>query len=218
MQAEGIESMQNQNNVSRPRFASYYNWSANRQANRRWMDPQRAEIISKAYGVVLEVGAGSGLNFSFYQPEKVVRVEASEPDRAMLDYARVNLQHARVPISLTQAPAEALPFPEKTFDSVVSTLVFCSVKDQARSLAEIQRVLKPGGALLMLEHVRSHNAIVSRLQDLLVPFTTRVMGNCHWNRDTLYSVEEAGFKIQELHKQGGIFVPFISLVASRDNR
>ena len=84
---------------------------------------------SRASGVVVEVGAGTGLNFAWYKPAQVERVEAVEPDNAMLEYARANLSRAAVPITLTQASVEALPWADATFDSAVATLVFCSVSD-----------------------------------------------------------------------------------------
>src|SRR5205807_1577374 len=118
---------------------------------RRLSEPLRQELVGQASGVVLEIGAGNGLNFPFYVPERCVHVEAVEPDPTMLDYARGRLKLARVPITLTSASIEALPFSTQTFDSVVVTLVFCSVADPLQGFREIQRVLKPGGILFLLE-------------------------------------------------------------------
>ena len=140
--------------VSCPRFAAFYNWLMGRPLVRRMFDPLRREIIGQAHGVVLEVGAGGGQNFPFYDPARVERVEAVEPDGAMLVEARRALSIAPVPITLTSAPVESLPYPDGQFDSAVATLVFCSVQDPGRGLREIWRVLKPGGTLLLLEHVR----------------------------------------------------------------
>src|SRR5215469_9760414 len=177
-----------------PRFAAFYNWLMDRPLVRRWFDPLRREIIGQAHGVVLEVGAGGGQNFSFYDPARVERVEAVEPDEAMLAIACPRLEEAPVPITLTCAPVEALPFPEGQFDSVVATLVFCSVQDPERGLREIWRVLKPGGTLLLLEHVRAQGRTAARVQDALVPLTTRFGGNCHWNRATGAVVRQTGFQ------------------------
>ncbi len=179
------------------------------------MEPLRKEIIDQASGLVLEIGAGTGLNFQFYQPERVERVEAVEPDAAMLRYARERLSMARVPIELTQARAEALPFADETFDSAITTLVFCSVADPLRGLYEVKRVLKPGGMLLIVEHVRAQGAIAACVQDVLVPLTTRFAGNCHWNRDTASTVISAGFHIKHLRKVGGVLIPIIVLSAIR---
>src|SRR5579884_4108464 len=158
--------------IFHPRFATFYEWYARLGSERHLTDPLRQETAGQAYGIVLEVGAGTGLNFSWYRPERVERVEAIEPDSAMLAYARERLLQATVPISLTQASVEALPFADSTFDSVVVTLVFCSVEDPAQGMQEIKRVLKPEGTLFLFEHVRSQGTWIGRLQDALVPVTT----------------------------------------------
>src|SRR5215469_17696970 len=198
-----------------PRFAAFYNWLMDRPLVRRWFDPLRREIIGQAHGVVLEVGAGGGQNFSFYDPARVERVEAVEPDEAMLAIACPRLEEAPVPITLTCAPVEALPFPEGQFDSVVATLVFCSVQDPERGLREIWRVLKPGGTLLLLEHVRAQGKIVAWVQDALVPLTTRCMGNDHWNRDTLGTVLHTGFQTTQVRQLSGGLQPMLLISARR---
>lgn len=200
--------------VHHPRFAAYYERASQGRSERRFMEPLRQELAAQAHGMVLEVGAGTGLNFPFYLPEKVTRVEALEPDSTMLTYAQERLKLARVPLTLTQAPAESLPFADAAFDCVLATLVFCSVGDPARGLQEIRRVLKPGGTLLLLEHVRAHNRFAAGLQDLLVPLTTRVIGNCHWNRETGLAVREAGFQIQQERHLDGWLLPMLLLRAT----
>jgi ubiquinone/menaquinone biosynthesis C-methylase UbiE len=201
--------------VHHPRFASYYERQSKGSSEQRFFEPLRRELIEQAHGLVLEVGAGNGLNFSLYAPEKVTQVEAIEPESTMLAYARSRLPLARVPLTLTQATAEALPFADDTFDCVVATLVFCSVDDPARGLQEIWRVLKPGGTLLLLEHVRSQNRFASLLQDLIVPLTTRIAGNCHWNRDTGQAVSKAGFQIRQARHLSGWLLPMLLLQATR---
>ena len=201
--------------ISSPRFAAFYNWMMDQPLVRRGFDPLRREVVGQAHGVVLEVGAGGGQNFPFYDPTRVVRVEAVEPDEAMLVQARRRLTAASIPITLTRAPVEALPFPDAHFDSVVVTLVLCSVRDPERGLREIWRVLKPGGTLLLLEHVRAHGSIAAWVQDALVPVTTRCMGNCHWNRDTQQAVLETGFQATQVRQLGGGLQPMLSLSASR---
>lgn len=191
--------------VHQPLFSMCFNWFASRGASRCFMEPLRREAVGQACGVVLEVGAGSGLNFALYVPGQVKRVEAIEPDATMRRYAEPRRQQASVPITLTAAPAEALPFANETFDCAVATLVLCSVSDPLRSLTEIKRVLKPGGMLLLLEHVRAEGAIASHLQDLLTPLSMRLSGGCHWNRDTAQTVAQAGFQITSLrHIPGGL--------------
>jgi ubiquinone/menaquinone biosynthesis C-methylase UbiE len=184
-------------------FAAMYERMSRSGPEHSFMKPLRKEVIGQAQGVVLEVGAGTGLNFAFYNPEQIERVEAVEPDSAMLRYARERMKTARVPITLTQAPVEALPFADETFDSAVATLVFCSVTDPMHGLGEIRRVLKPGGILLLIEHVRARGAFAQRLQNVITPVTKRVAGNCHWNRDTERSVINADFEIESRRDAGG---------------
>jgi len=184
-------------------FAAFYERLSRSQSERNFMEPLRKEVIAQSHGVVLEIGAGNGLNFALYNPEQVERVEAVEPDSAMLRYARERLKMARVPITLTQAPVETLPFADETFDSAVATLVFCSVTDPMRGLSEIRRVLKPGGILLLIEHVRAQGAFTQQLQNIITPVTKRVAGNCHWNRDTERSVINADFEIESRRDASG---------------
>src|SRR5574340_1438462 len=150
-------------------FAALYERLSRRGPEHRFMEPLRKEMIGQAYGVVLEVGAGTGRNFAIYDPERVERVEAVEPDSAMLRYAHERVKTTRVPITLTQAPAENLPFADETFDSAVATLVFCSVTDPMRGLSEIRRVLKPGGILLLIEHVRAQGTFAQQIQNMITP-------------------------------------------------
>jgi ubiquinone/menaquinone biosynthesis C-methylase UbiE len=201
--------------ISFPRFAAFYNWLMDRPLVRRWFDPLRREIIGQAYGVVLEVGAGGGQNFPFYDPTRVERVEAVEPDEAMLIEARRHLEAAPVPITPTYAPVESLPFPDAHFESAVATLVFCCVGDPEGGLREIWRVLKPGGTLLLLEHVRAHGRITTWVQDALVPVTTRCMGNDHWNRDTLQTVLHTGFQTTQVRQLSRGLQPMLLISAKR---
>ena len=201
--------------ISHPRFAAFYNRMMTWPAVRRGFESLRRETASQAHGIVLEVGAGGGQNFPFYDPTRVVRVEAVEPDEAMLVEARRRLADAPVPIRLSPAPVESLLFPDAHFDSAVVTLVFCSVHDPQRGLREIWRVLKPGGVLLLLEHVRAQGRRAAWLQDALVPLSTRCMGNCHWNRDTLQMVLKTGFRATQVRQLSGGLQPMLLVQASR---
>lgn len=201
--------------ISYPRFATFYTWMTDRPLVRRGQEQFRRECVGQAEGVVLEVGAGGGQNFPFYDAQRVERVEVCEPDETMLNVARRRLATAPVPITLTRAAVEALPFPDASFDCVVATLVFCSVRDVERGLGEVRRVLKPGGKFLLLEHVRSQNRTTAWIQDNLVPLTTRIMGNCHPNRDTQQAVLSAGFRLVQARKVMGGLEPVVQLTAIR---
>jgi ubiquinone/menaquinone biosynthesis C-methylase UbiE len=201
--------------ISYPRFAAFYNRMMKLPQARQQFDPLRREIVEQAHGVVLEVGAGGGQNFPFYDRSRVVSVEAIEPDKTMLVYAEGNQGDAPVPITLTRASVEMLPFPDAHFDSVVVTLVLCSVHDPEHSLREIRRVLSPGGSLLLLEHVRAQGKMAAKVQDALVPLTTRYLGNCHWDRDTGRLLTESGFEIVSRRMLGGGLQPFLIVHARR---
>jgi len=192
-------------------FANFYERMSRSRAEQSFIDPLRKEVTGQARGLVLEIGAGNGLNFAFYDPDTIERVEAIEPDSAMLRNARERVAAARVPVNLTQAPVESLPFADESFDSAVVTLVFCSVGDPLRGLSEVRRVLKPGGELLMVEHVRAHGAIAATMQNIMTPVTRKVAGNCHWNRNTEKTVIEAGFRVDQRRDTGGFLMPIIVL-------
>jgi ubiquinone/menaquinone biosynthesis C-methylase UbiE len=148
---------------------------------RRW-------LVGGAEGRTLDVGCGTGRNLSLIAATRVIGLD---PAREPLLAAR--RRAPRVP--LVQGDAQALPFRDGTFDTVISGLVFCSVPDPRRGLAEVRRVLRPGGALRMLEHVRATGGLKARVQDRWQPFWTRLTGGCHWNRDTERTVETSGFAI-----------------------
>lgn len=201
--------------VDHPGFSRLFEWLAGSGLGRRSFEPLRRKTAGRASGVTLEVGAGGGYNFAYYDPTKVARVEAVEPDATMLGYARTRAARAAVPITLAQAPAEALPFASDTFDSAVVTLVFCSVVDPTHGLSELLRVLKPGGRLLMAEHVRASNSALVAVQSAMVPLTTRVSGNCHWNRDTESAVRQAGFAEVGVQRLAGGLHPIILVEAAK---
>lgn len=200
--------------IDHPGFSRMFDWMA-RGVSRKAFEPLRRMTAGQAGGVTLEVGAGGGYNFAWYDPARVERVEAVEPDATMLGYARTRAAQARVPITLTQAPAEALPFADDTFDTAVVTLVFCSVMAPQRGMSEIVRVLKRSGRLLMAEHVRSEYAALAATQSALVPLTTRMAGNCHWDRDTASVVRGAGFAEVSVERLAGGLHPIILVVARK---
>jgi ubiquinone/menaquinone biosynthesis C-methylase UbiE len=154
----------------------------------------RERLLAGAAGRVLEIGGGTGANLGFY--DGIDSLVVTEPEPAMLRRLRDKAREQAPRAELVQAPAEDLPFEDAGFDTVVSTLVLCGV-DQARSLREIQRVLRPGGRLLFLEHVRSDDPGVARLQDRVSPLNRFFLG-CHCNRRTLAAIEGAGFTVSRV--------------------
>lgn len=159
---------------------------------------RRRRLLAAAEGRVVEIGAGNGLNFSHYPAG--VEVVATEPDPHMLKRARKHARRASVPVSLEQAPADALPVADASVDTVVATLVLCTVPDQAAALAEAKRVLKPGGNLLFLEHVRSDDPKIAAKQDRREPMQMRLGAGCHPNRDTLAAIVAAGFEPEKVER------------------
>jgi ubiquinone/menaquinone biosynthesis C-methylase UbiE len=175
-----------------PVFAALYDL-VGASAERRWMGDRRRRLLAGARGTVLEIGGGTGANLAHYR--NVDRVTIAEPDPFMRSRIGPKLEDARVPVEVSAAGAEALPFPDGSFDTVVSTLVLCTVPDQAAALDEVRRILRPGGRLLFIEHVRAAGSM-ARWQDRLEPLWRRLFGGCHPNRDTVAAIEEAGFEIE----------------------
>jgi len=155
---------------------------------------RRRELLEPARGRVLEIGGGTGANLPFYGAG-VDELVITEPEEPMARRLERKLQGSSLPARIVGAPAENLPFEDASFDFVVSTLVLCTVKDPARALEEAHRVLKPGGQLLFLEHVRSDDAKLARWQDRLNGLQTRVGHGCNCNRATLETIMSHGFSV-----------------------
>src|SRR5215204_239549 len=194
---QSMKSWRNIHEVSLPRdghpvFAALYD-PKSASAERRWMGGRRRRLLAGARGAVLEIGGGTGANLAHYRD--IDRVTIAEPDPFMRNRIGPKLEEARVPVEVSAAGAEALPFPDGSFDTVVSTLVLCTVTDQEAALDEVRRVLRPGGRLLFIEHVRAAGS-AARWQDRLEPLWRRLLGGCHPNRDTVAAIEEAGFEIE----------------------
>ncbi|MBC7171688.1 MAG: class I SAM-dependent methyltransferase, partial [Polyangiaceae bacterium] len=147
-----------------------------------------------ASGAVLEVGAGTGANLAYYPPsaEKIALVEPDPHMRRRLDRA-VRRMPSRERFEVHEGDASALPFAAGSFDTVVTTLLLCSVPEASRALEEIARVLRPEGQLLYLEHIAAPlGSSLRRLQERVEPFWKHIAGNCHVTRSTLESIEGAG--------------------------
>lgn len=161
----------------------------------------RRELLAQARGRVLELGAGTGLNLGHY-PQGIESLTMVEPDPHMTKQLRDKLgQSGRTAeVSVVEAPGESLPFPDGSFDSVVVTLVLCTVPDQAATLAEIKRVLAPGGQLLFLEHVRAHSPELAKWQDRLEGPWKFLADGCRCNRDTVAAISAAGFAVADVDR------------------
>ncbi|HXG41141.1 MAG TPA: class I SAM-dependent methyltransferase [Dehalococcoidia bacterium] len=176
-------------------FAAVYDRLCAR-AEATFLRPVRADVAGGARGLVLELGCGTGANFPYYRDD--ARVVATEPDPYMLARAARRARALGRPIAIVQAVAEALPFPDATFDTVVATLVLCSVDDPLRALAEARRVLRPGGELRFYEHVRYPAGPLALLQDAVTPIWRWFGAGCHPNRDTPRLFREAGLEVVRL--------------------
>jgi ubiquinone/menaquinone biosynthesis C-methylase UbiE len=170
---------------------------------RAFLSALRTEVVGRALGTVIEVGAGTGLNFSHYGWSGIGRLQAIEPDPHMRRHAEARARVAHGPIEWIDGTAECLPFEDGHADSVVMTLVLCSVTDPQQAAREIRRVLKPSGSLFFIEHVRSEEPWRARLQDLVTPVWHRIAGNCHANRASLRLLRDTGFVVQETRRVPG---------------
>ncbi|BCW65419.1 methyltransferase type 11 [Arthrobacter sp. NicSoilB4] len=166
----------------------------------------RRRLVAAARGVVVEIGAGYGATFPFY-PAAVTGVLALEPDPTLRELARAAASRAPVPVTVEDGVAESLPAADASVDVVVSSLVLCSVADQSVALAEMARVLRPGGLLLFYEHVRSAHRVLGAAEDLVTPLWSRMAGGCHPNRDTAAAIAGAGFTVQGLERFGFSVLP-----------
>lgn len=170
-------------------FATFYDRMIG-PAERAVIGPIRSELVGPLTGSVLDVGAGTGANLAHFRAAD--RVVSAEPDPAMRRRLVARLPEASVPVEVSDAGAEDLPFPDGSFDAVVFTLVLCTIGDPGRALAEARRMLRPGGRLVALEHVRGHGR-QARWQSRIDPVWTRVMAGCHLDRDTAATIRAAGF-------------------------
>jgi SAM-dependent methyltransferase len=156
-----------------------------------WMRTRRSELIHNAHGMTLEVGAGTGLNLRHYHDG--VRLVLLEPSPGMRGRLTRRLSRNGGNAEVVEGSLAGLPFPDESFNTVVATLVLCSVSDQAQALSEIRRVLRPHGRLLLIEHVRGAGS-AAQWQDRLDRLWPHVAGGCHLNRDTASALTRAGFR------------------------
>ena len=181
--------------VHHPLFARVYARFAPREDDRGNADNRR-ELLAGLTGRVVEVGAGIGSNFAYY-PATVTEVIAVEPEPYLRDKAESAAADAPVAVRVVDGVADALPVESESVDAGVASLVLCSVPDQASALAELHRVIKPGGELRFYEHVASNRRSRRRFQKLMdATVWPRVAGGCHMTRDTRGAIETAGFMVQ----------------------
>lgn len=179
-------------------FAAVYDrgLKATEEAGLREM---RRELLNQASGRTIEIGAGTGANLGLY-PQGVTEVVLAEPDPHMAKRLREKLAAYGEHHVLVEAPAERLPFEDASFDTAVFILVLCTVPDQAAALAEAARVLRPGGRLLFLEHVRSQHPGVARWQDRLEKPWRFLGDGCHCNRDTVAAIEASPLHLEHVER------------------
>lgn len=165
-------------------------WLGEKTGLARW----RQRLISAATGRVMELGAGTGLNLAHY-PDTIEELTLVEPDRHKAEILAGRASTLGIDPEVVRAPAEFLPFDDGRFDTVVATLVFCTVGDPEAAAAEVGRVLRPGGTLLFLEHVRSEGRRMGALQDRLEKPWMKLADGCHCNRRTVDTLRKSGFTV-----------------------
>jgi len=157
----------------------------------------RSQVVPRCHGTVLEVGAGSGINFALYNPATITKVYALEPSEGMRQKAQKNLSRSPVPVEWLGLPGEQIPLADNSVDCVLLTYTLCTIPDYATALKQMHRVLKPGGQLFFCEHGRAPDADVVKWQNRLTPTWKKWAGGCHLNRPIADYIREAGFSITE---------------------
>ncbi len=186
-----------QQRVRHPLFARLYD-RLSRRAEGQGIAEHRRELLTGLTGRVVEVGAGNGLNFAHY-PTTVTEVLAVEPEPYLHARATEAARTAPVPVRVLDGTADALPVEDASVDAAVASLVLCSVPDQHQALAELHRVLRPGGELRFYEHVRADTPLLAAAQraaDALI--WPRIAGGCHTSRNTPTALTQAGFTLETI--------------------
>jgi ubiquinone/menaquinone biosynthesis C-methylase UbiE len=188
--------------IERPRFARMY-FKASERAEQRGATEHRRRLLEGLHGRVLELGAGNGLNFAHYPPT-VTEVVAIEPEPTLRAAAKEAAATADVSVTFREGTADALPLADGEMDAAVASLVLCSVPDQAHALAELHRVIRPGGELRFYEHVIANCQPMRSLLQVAdrSGLWPKIAGGCHPARDTGAAIEAAGFEIESQERFG----------------
>lgn len=179
--------------------AGYEHWT--RASERASLRDHRRRMLAGLAGHVLEIGPGPGLNFPYY-PEAVTELTLAEPEDAMADRLDDRFAGSGRRGRVVRAPAEAMPMDDESADHVVATFVLCTVDDPRQALAEVRRVLRPGGTFVFMEHVRARDPGLARWQDRLAPLWLRFAHGCRCNRptpDTIAAFE--GLELTDLRRE-----------------
>lgn len=158
----------------------------------------RQHVVPRAQGRVLEVGIGTGLNMRYYDKARVTQITGLDPAIQMHRLAQERIERAGLPVGLIGLPAEQIPMPDASFDTVLMTYTLCTIADPHAALLEMRRVLTPAGRLLYCEHGRAPDASVQRWQERLQPLWGKVAGGCHLGRDVPALLQAAGFALPDL--------------------
>ncbi len=175
-------------------LAKYYDRFMS-ESEKHCLQGWRGELLADISGRVLEIGAGTGANLGHYPPD-LEQLVVAEPDRHMRARLEALVAERGSPVTVSDAAADPLPFEDGAFDVVVSTLVLCSVPDLPRALAEIHRVLRPGGRLVFIEHVAAKRGGRLHWQRLLEPLWRVFADGCHLTRPTAEAIQAAGFELE----------------------
>jgi ubiquinone/menaquinone biosynthesis C-methylase UbiE len=173
----------------------------------------RRQAAAAVSGRILELGVGVGANWTYLAGD--VDYVGIEPDRYMLTRARKRAAALGRKLTVEQARAEELPFEDNSFDTVLVTLTLCTVQEPARALAEARRVLKPGGAVVFVEHVRPESKVGAWLTDRITPVWRRAFAGCHPNRQTATALLDAGFQIDTMERRRVNGLPMIAGIARK---
>ena len=189
----------NDGTVSWPLFSRFLLPSFHKAAMAHGQADHRRRLLEGLSGRVVELGAGDGINFPFY-PEAVTEVVAIEPENRLRAQAEERARTAELPVRVVPGWSDDLPAGDEEFDAAVASLVLCSVPDQDRALAELFRVVRPGGELRFYEHVRANGPGHARVQRMVEPVWHRLGGGCHPSRDTAAAIERSGFAVEECER------------------